>query len=115
MKNNNHSCFCKNCVPSPACELKKVKAQYDRLIKQKKNLYQELTETKQNLKNMHNCVIHVYNETGCINYQALIDNFKKQEKMIELLKIGYSEFALENISEQVARSLKVEVINENRV
>lgn len=38
---NNHSCFCKNCVPSPACELEKVKKENLRIIKQNKDLQRE--------------------------------------------------------------------------
>ena len=43
--NKNHSCFCKSCVPSPACEnktnvqkLNQLEGNYNRLVEQNKDL-----------------------------------------------------------------------------
>ena len=38
MAKQNHSCFCKSCVPSPACELQKVITENKRIINQNKDL-----------------------------------------------------------------------------
>lgn len=48
--NKNHNCFCRSCVPSPTCELKKVAVQNIRVSKQNKSLQLELNCQKEALE-----------------------------------------------------------------
>lgn len=59
----NHSCFCKNCVPAPSCEIKTttqrlnlLKSNYDRLVKQKNAIYQESQRYKNALEKISKSV-----------------------------------------------------------
>lgn len=65
-----HSCFCKNCVPAPAC----VKKQYEKVIEQKNSLYQE------NLikaKTIELICIHIKNLSG---WNINLEGFEKLAK-----------------------------------